>query len=263
MKKVRVLVSLLLAVLMLGTTIAVSGCQSAPAEKPVQPDPFNLSFSQSGKDYLVILSGDSAGHKAGETSEFKLRLNNYSSEPWEGEYLIQLLDENSIVMEIARKDFSVPTGLEPETVIPVTFDGGLDGPYGLSLYVDTLKSQAVQTIWIGEKDTASAGLWPSIGDHPSLWPEYSDSRDESAIDESIQELAEQFITNSSTFAFDGIPGSLKLVKTAAYSAKTISETAGNTTGSKETKGYELTYEFDCRHAGYGDRTGRNVLQVLT
>lgn|GEM_PF-1504278 len=63
-----------------------------------------------------------------------------------------------------------------------------------------------------------------------------------------RELAEDFIKNSPTFLFDGMPETLALKETVAQSAP-------NT--------WQFTYEFQCRQAGYGDRTGQMLAQVIT
>ena len=134
----------------------------------------------------------------------------------------------------------------------------MDGPYGLSLYIPALEAQSLQTIWIGDKEPVDAGPWPSITDHPWLWPEYtSDYGDESSIDNAMQELAEQFVTNCPTFVFDGLPDSLELTDIVTHSEGVSDKTV------EELVGWEFYYEFDSRHSGYGDRTGQIVLEVIT
>jgi hypothetical protein len=66
--------------------------------------------------------------------------------------------------------------------------------------------------------------------------------------EDSQRIAEDFVLNSPTFAFDGMRESLKLTKTLEISVP-----------------YAWTFEFiyDSRQAGYGDRTGQMLLQVIT
>jgi hypothetical protein len=65
--------------------------------------------------------------------------------------------------------------------------------------------------------------------------------------ESIQ-IAEQFIINSPTFAFDGIPESLILKET--FTARCSSCWA-------------FIFEFQCSSAGYGNRSGQEVAAVVT
>lgn len=69
----------------------------------------------------------------------------------------------------------------------------------------------------------------------------------SSIEESVQ-IAEDFLRNSPTFQFDGIEGSITLVETL--------ETFGFYS-------WGFTFEFECASAGYGDRTGRVLAQVIT
>ena len=152
--------------------MATVGCRNDnTTESHVNTDPFTVSFSSETMAYTATFSGDTAGHEAGESSEFMLRLANNTSEPLQGYYLVQLLDANGIVMELARDTFIVSPEIEEEITIRVAFDEGLDGPYGLSLYLPAQASQTVTTIWIGEKDSSIAGPWPSRGSHPWLWPD--------------------------------------------------------------------------------------------
>jgi hypothetical protein len=64
--------------------------------------------------------------------------------------------------------------------------------------------------------------------------------------ENPQKIAENLVKTEATYVFDGIPETLVLT----------SSSAGNTPWS-------FTYEFDSRHAGYGDRTGEILAQVIT
>ena len=252
MKKETILKGLITLAIGASMVLALVGCQAESAPGPeIAPDPFTSVWDPGG-EHAVTFSGDSAGHLAGGESEFTLKIDNNSSEPWMIEYYVQLLDTDKIVMEIARDTITVPSGLEEEISIPVVFDEGLDGPYGLSLYVPTLEAQSINTIWIGEKSSVIAGDWPSLANHPWLWPDYIP-----AVDEAIQKLAEQYITNSPTFVFDGIPDSLKLTDVVALSNGVPGKTVDELTG------WEFYYEFNSRHAGYGDRTGEMLAQVIT
>ena len=58
-------------------------------------------------------------------------------------------------------------------------------------------------------------------------------------------IAENFVKNSPTYKFDGIPETFKLSDTVPM---------GNRT--------QYVFEFDCRHPGYGDRTGQVLTQVI-
>lgn len=59
-------------------------------------------------------------------------------------------------------------------------------------------------------------------------------------------IAENFVKNSPTYKYDGISETFKLSDTVPV---------GN--------GIQYVFEFDCRHAGYGDRTGQVLAQVIT
>jgi hypothetical protein len=71
---------------------------------------------------------------------------------------------------------------------------------------------------------------------------------QSNIDSRIANLriAEEFVKTEATFHFDGIPETLELKSTTS---------AGS--------GWEFTFGFDSRHAGYGDRSGQVLAQIIT
>jgi len=224
--------------------VTVAGsCKSEPSPQPeIAPDPFTVVWGP-GREYMITFSGNSAGHVAGEKSEFKLKLDSNSSKPWQGEYIVQLLDRHGIVMEIARDTFEVPAGLETEIVIPAEFSSGLDGAYGLSLYIPEREAQSIQTIWIGEKRAVDVGHWPSRATHPWLWPESAEFTEKNS-----RQLAEEFVKNSPTFKFDGIEDTLELVETLYPDIEDA---------------WTFAFRFESRHAGYGDRTGQTLAQVIT
>lgn len=66
-------------------------------------------------------------------------------------------------------------------------------------------------------------------------------------EESLQ-IAEDFVKNSATFAFDGIADTLE------YADLVIIRTPS---------AWQFTFKFQSRHAGYGDRSGQIVAQVIT
>jgi len=70
---------------------------------------------------------------------------------------------------------------------------------------------------------------------------------EMSKDES-KKVAENFIKNSPTFTFDGVADTLKLV---------------NTLRARCPYCWVFVFEFDSAHAGYGDRTGQVVAEVIT
>ena len=67
-------------------------------------------------------------------------------------------------------------------------------------------------------------------------------------EEDSQTIAEEFLRNSPTFAFDGIEGSLRLVETLYPDIEYA---------------WSFIFTFESRHAGYGDRAGQIVAQVIT
>ena len=67
-------------------------------------------------------------------------------------------------------------------------------------------------------------------------------------EQASQKIARDFLVNAPTFKFDGIKNSLKLTATDTL---------------RSPYNWEFTYQFECSHSGYGDRSGQNLLQVIT
>jgi hypothetical protein len=63
-----------------------------------------------------------------------------------------------------------------------------------------------------------------------------------------EKAAHNFVQNSSTYTFDGMSETLELV---------------NTRGLEDASSWEFTYRFESRHAGYGNREGQMLAQVIT
>ncbi len=61
-----------------------------------------------------------------------------------------------------------------------------------------------------------------------------------------QQLAEEYVKLDSTFRFDSIPGTMKTTETTSVA-----------------NGWKYTIAFDSRYAGYGNRTGQMLLQIIT
>jgi len=66
--------------------------------------------------------------------------------------------------------------------------------------------------------------------------------------EESQTIAEEFVRNSPTFVYDGLEGTLILTDTLTARCPYC---------------WVFIFEFDSRHAGYGDRTGQALAQVIT
>lgn len=67
-------------------------------------------------------------------------------------------------------------------------------------------------------------------------------------EEESQTIAEEFARNSPTFVYDGIEGTLTLTDTLTARCPYC---------------WVFIFEFDSRHAGYGDRTGQVLAEVIT
>ncbi|HEY41498.1 MAG TPA: hypothetical protein G4O18_06525 [Dehalococcoidia bacterium] len=61
-------------------------------------------------------------------------------------------------------------------------------------------------------------------------------------------VAEEFVRSSPTFSYDGIEETLELTETLTLRCPYC---------------WSFIFEFDCLHAGYGDRTGEVLAQVIT
>ncbi len=72
----------------------------------------------------------------------------------------------------------------------------------------------------------------------------------SPTDEEVEQAGELFIANSSTFRFDGIEGSIRLAKTEPGWTSSVRTTS-------------FTFEYQTRHPGHGDRTGKIIAEVIT
>lgn len=61
-------------------------------------------------------------------------------------------------------------------------------------------------------------------------------------------IAEEFIKNSPTYSFDGVPGTIKLIDTIDLRCPSC---------------WQFKLQFECTHAGYGDRAGQVLTPVIT
>ncbi|HSW58933.1 MAG TPA: alpha/beta fold hydrolase [Dehalococcoidales bacterium] len=77
-----------------------------------------------------------------------------------------------------------------------------------------------------------------------------ENEDIMTLEEIARQVARQFIENSSTFKFDGVEESIKYVRSEP----------GGTSGLWSA---ELTYEYQTRHPGHDDRTGKVLAEVIT
>lgn len=71
------------------------------------------------------------------------------------------------------------------------------------------------------------------------------------LNKSSEEIALAYLKNAPTYKFDGISHSVKVVE--CWQAQTFVYPSF----------WQVSIEFDCAHAGYGDRTGQFLAQVIT
>ncbi len=79
---------------------------------------------------------------------------------------------------------------------------------------------------------------------------YAWQRSQQSHEDMSAKIALDHLYNSSTFSFDGIANSVKVVG--------VTQTLTYVT----TRFTIVTIEFDCSNGGYGDRTGQNVIQMI-
>jgi hypothetical protein len=65
----------------------------------------------------------------------------------------------------------------------------------------------------------------------------------------VEDMALKYLLGSPTFAYDGIPDSVNILDVVAMESFPVQ--------------YVVTIAFDCSHAGYGDRIGQILAQVIT
>jgi hypothetical protein len=159
-KKGTIITSILILAVMTG--VLVTGCSSESGNTLVPTDPFTTTWHSPEEGWSFRISGDSAGHMPGETSEFQLELDNTNGkETMEGRYCVLLVDENGPVHDITGDQFAIPTGSKKQTAITVTFFGDREGPLGLCIVIPE-RAAVVTTVWVGTDRSGAAGPWPSI-----------------------------------------------------------------------------------------------------
>ena len=100
---------------------------------------------------------------------------------------------------------------------------------------------AVITIVEGmAKSAVLDGVWDELNQRPI-----------DTTQSEIEKIALQWLYNSLTFKFDGMKETVKV--TEIWQAQTFAYPSF----------WQVTVEYDCRHAGYGDRTGQVLAQVIT
>lgn len=67
-------------------------------------------------------------------------------------------------------------------------------------------------------------------------------------EEESQVIAEEYVRRGRTFVFDGIEDSLKLIYTETLRCPSC---------------WQFTFEFESKHAGYGDRAGQALAEMIT
>ena len=224
-----------LIMLLIISAVLTGGCQKAPAEEALNPFTTTWVLGEDGRGFSI--SGNSTGHVPGGQSEFLLIIdNNSGAERWQGEYCIVLVDTEGAVNEATHEQFDIPAGSEEQQPVSIKFPEGYEGPLGLCVAVPQ-QGTTVTTVWVGSQSDGSAGPWPIFKTCPFYLTE-----------EGSRQLAERFVRQSPTFAFDGNEETLELVKTLKLDSE---------------NDWQFVYQFESAHAGYGDRTGQMLAEVIT
>jgi hypothetical protein len=159
MMKIRAIWLVIIALLLSSVSLS-TGCQKASFERSL--DPFTTTYSLSEEGRAFSISGNSAGHRPGQKSEFQLRLDNGAgANSWQGEYRILLVDEEGVLKKITQEQFELAIGANEQKSVTVDFPQGFEGPIGLGVVFPQLAS-TITTLWVGEKTGDHAGPWPSI-----------------------------------------------------------------------------------------------------
>jgi hypothetical protein len=152
-----------------------------------------------------------------------------------------------------------------------------DGVAGSIEVVEAYKTRNTNAVWevvvvftsanAGYGDRSDQMVATVITDHIITVTVEGDSVTAAVIDESWDELGDteviiddtpygeavnmaiDFLKNGPTFSFDGVPGSIEVVDVIAAESYPVQ--------------YFITLAFECSHAGYGDRDGQALAQVIT
>ena len=104
------------------------------------------------------------------------------------------------------------------------------------------KAGMIIVLYVGSHSTITGVLNDVIG------PQFS-GREDTMSNDKTDEIAKNFIINAPTFKFDGMPESLNITSIIVLQSYPPQ--------------YMITITFESRHAGYGDRTGQALAQVIT
>ena len=157
------------------------------------------------------------------------------------EYLREQYPENALGTGLQWQEEDVtPGGLVGSSIRQFTSDGltvtvstPVVTPENI---VYTITTTSVQGGWCWEGEVKPDGTVIEVSPLTEMSEEWS------------QNIAEEFVKNSPTFSYDGIEETLELTKTLTARCPFC---------------WAFTFEFDSRYAGYGNRDGEVLAQVIT
>ncbi len=227
------LASLMLAAMLF---LVGAGCIIGRAEAGFS-EPFTSRLSAEDGTLLEV-QGFARGHRTLKQSAFTLTLSNRSFRPWQNEYCMALLGPQGVVQTLVQESFVLAPRETFGNTVFVTFTQDLrQGPYGLAVLVPQWGT-LVSTIHLGDGEAPGMSPWPG----QVACPERAVTQEESRL------IAQRLVHASPTYIFDGIEGSLVLMDVVTLRCPYC---------------WEFVFRFQSRHAGYGDRTGQPLMQVIT
>jgi hypothetical protein len=219
-KLVVILLTLTLALVIIGCTSTASNSPSPNSPTPTSPavsnTPTATNSSQAVEVSGIVIEGGDTTHPGGPLDT-----------PRRFVYKIEKADHTFINIAYTAYPPS-PVGDAARAKILLQFRGGSIQPSDILVARGTY-----------DKDTNTVNV-ANQGDFIVTY----------ATEETAKQIAADFIQNTSTFQFDGLAGSVKLIQTDP----------GMTSSFRST---QFTFEFQTGRPGHGDRTGRILAQVIT
>ena len=140
----------------------------------------------------------------------------------------------------ATEDVTSPALIGTSTLKFTKEDSQVNVSYPIVLPENTIYTVTVLNLRVGWR-------WQGTVDFHGKLTELSPLQQ--ITEEASQRVALDFVRNDATFRFDGIATTLKHVETTSLSRCPFC--------------WAFTYEFDSANAGYGDRTGQVLAEVIT
>ncbi|MBI2125842.1 MAG: hypothetical protein HYU02_00785 [Thaumarchaeota archaeon] len=220
-------VAIAAAFVVIGAATYMSSLQSSPPQPPV-------SHGGPVKDYVSLVD-------ALRAKGLKVEPSGKLSQPF---FAIeaQVIDVNGQKLQVYEYASEASMNDEASKVSP---DGGSVRNSMIS-WVESphfYKIGKIIVLYVGKDSTIINALNDVVG------PQFAGRSQETEEGKKAEEIAKDFIIQASTFKFDGVLDTLNIVDTKILESFPPQ--------------YVVTMIFESRHAGYGDRTGQALAQVIT